>query len=121
VRVGAALGEPRRVVRRIQRGHLHLLAVGRQPGGHVRESEEHAVANEVEERGGRQAGSLPDQGAVAPATARAPVLQRVVVGSADDALDEAVAFDPARLLRAPKRRPDLRTEPIEQVEERGGV
>ena len=79
------------------------------------------MADEVEERGGRQAGSLPDHRAVAPATACAPILQRGVVGPADGALDEAVAFDPARLLRAPKHRPDLRAEPVEQVEERGGV
>ena len=42
-------------------------------------------------------------------------------GLADAVLDEAVPVDPAAFLGAPELRPDLRAEPVEQVEERRAV
>ena len=111
--VGAALGVPRRVRLAVHRGQHHLLLVGGQARGHVRESEEHGVAYEVEERGGNQARPLPHHLAVFAAPAVAPVLHVVVVGLSDGVLLEAVALYPAVLVGAPELGPDLRAEPVE--------
>ena len=67
---------------------------------------------------GHQAGPLPDHPAKLAAAAEAPVLHRVVVGLADGDLLEAVPLDPAVFVGAPEVRPELRAEPVEQVEER---
>ena len=93
--VGAALGVPRRVLLGVHRGQHHLLLVGRQPCGHVRESEEHGVAYEVEQRRGNQARPLPHHLAVLAAPAEAPVLHGVVARLSDGVLLEAVALYPA--------------------------
>ena len=88
--VGAALGVARRVLLRVHRGQENLLGVVGQPGGHVRQSEEDRVADEVEQGRGREARPLPDHLAVLAPPAVAPVLHRVVVGLADGVLLEAV-------------------------------
>ena len=75
----------------------------------------------MEEGRGGEPRPLPDDLAVLPAAARAPVLERLAVVAPDGVLDEAVALDPAALLPAPELPPDLRREPVEQVEERRGV
>ena len=119
--VGRALGVARRVLLRVHRGHEDLLLVVGQAGGHVRQSEEDRVADDVEQRGGNQARPLPDHLAVLAATAVAPVLYRVVVGLADGELLKAVPLYPAVLVGTPELRPDLRREPVEQVEDGRGV
>ena len=108
--VGAALGVARGVLLGVHRGQHHMLLVVGQPCGHVRESEEHGVADEVEESGGNQARPLPHHLAVLAASAVAPVLHRVVVGLADGDLLEAVPLYPAVLVGAPELRPYLRRE-----------
>ena len=119
--VGRALGVARRVLLRVHRGHEDLLLVVRQAGGNVREAQEYGVPDDVEQGAGHEARPLPGNLAVAPAAAVAPVLHRVVVGFADGDLLEAVPLDPAVLVGAPELRPDLRREPVEQVEDgRGG-
>ena len=50
-----------------------------------------------------------------------PVLDGVVVGLADGDLLEAIPLYPAVLVGAPEFRPDLRREPVEQVEDGRGV
>ncbi len=75
----------------------------------------------MEERCGGEPRALPDDLAVLPPAARAAVLEGLAVVAPDGVLDEAVALDPAALLAAPELPPDLRREPVEQVEERGGI
>ena len=70
---------------------------------------------------GASPGRSPDDLAVLPPAARAPVLERLAVVAPDGVLDEAVALDPAALFPASELLPDLRREPVEQVEERRGV
>ncbi len=70
---------------------------------------------------GASPGRSPDDLAVLPPAARAPVLERLAVVAPDRVLDEAVALDPAALFPASELLPDLRREPVEQVEERRGV
>ena len=70
---------------------------------------------------GASPGRSPDDLAVLPPAARAPVLERLAVVAPDGVLDEAVALDPAALFPASELLPDLRREPGEQVEERRGV
>ena len=70
---------------------------------------------------GNEAGPLPDHLAVTAPPAVAPVLHRVVVGLADGDLLEAVPLYPAVLVGTPELRPDLRREPVEQVEDGRGV
>ena len=115
--VGAPLGEPSRVLLRVHRGQHHQLLVGRQPGGHVREAQEDAVADDVEEGRWDEARPLPGHLAVLAPPAVAPVFHRFVVGLSDGVLLEAVPGDPAVLLGASELRPDLRREPVEQVEQ----
>ena len=119
--VGRALGVPGRVLLRVHRGHEDLLLVVGQAGGNVLQSEEHRVADDVEEGAGHESRPLPGDLAVAATAAVAPVLHRVVVGLADGDLLEAVPLDPAPLVGAPELRPDLRREPVEQVEDGRGV
>ena len=64
---------------------------------------------------------LPHHLTVLAAAAVASVLNGVVVGLADAVLLEAVPLNPAVLVGATELRPDLRREPIEQVEERACV
>ena len=64
---------------------------------------------------------LPDHLAELAAAAVTPVLHRVVVGLADGVLLEAVPLYPAVLVGAPELGPDLRGEPVEQVEQRRRV
>ena len=115
--VGAPLGEAAGVLLVVHRRKHHPLLVGRQPGGHVREAQEDAGADEVEEGRGGEPRTLPDHLAVLAPAARAPVLERLAVVAPDGVLDEAVALDPAALLPAPELGPDLRREPVEEVEE----
>ena len=119
--VGAALGVARRVLFRVHAGQHHLLLVGGQPGGHVREAQEHRVADDVEEGGGHEARPLPDHLAELAPPAVAPVLHRLVVVLSDGDLLEAVPLYPAAFLGALELRPEFRAEPVEQVEERRAV
>ena len=119
--VGRALGVAGGVLLRVHRGHEDLLLVVGQAGGNVRQSEEHRVPDDVEQRGGNEARPLPGHLAEAAAAAVAPVLHRVVVGLADGDLLEAVPLYPAVLVRPPELRPDFRREPVEQVEDGRGV
>ena len=76
----------------------------------------------MEERRAGETRPLPHDLAITPPTAEASVLDGVAaVGAAHGVFDEAVAFDPAMLLRPPELRPDRRAEPVGQVEERRGV
>ena len=75
----------------------------------------------MEQRAGHEAGPLPDHLAVLAPPAVASVLHRVVVGLADGDLLEAVPLYPAVLVGAPELRPDLRREPVEEVEDGRGV
>src|SRR5690606_41471898 len=81
-----------------ERDQPHLLLVLGQSSGDVGEPQEDGVADQVEEHGGGDAGLLHRAGAVAAAATRAAVLVRSVVAALGDALDEAVARDPATLL-----------------------
>ena len=119
--VGRALGVARRVLLLVHRGHEDLLLVVRQAGGNVRQSEEDGVPYDVEQGAGNETRPLPGDLAVAAPPAVAPVLHRVVVGLADGDLLEAVPLYPAVLVGAPELRPDLRREPVEQVEDGRGV
>ena len=108
--VGFALGVPRRVLLRVHAGQEYLLGVVGQPRGHVRQSEEDRVGDDVEEGRGNEARPLPHRLAVLAPPAVAPVLHRVVVGLADGMLLEAVPLNPAVLVGAPELRPYLRRE-----------
>ena len=118
--VGAALGVARRVLLGVHRGEQDLLGVVGQARRHVREPQEHRVADDVEEGGGHEARPLPDHLAELAPPAVAPVLHRVVV-LADGDLLEAVPLYPAVLVGALELRPEVRAEPVEQVEERRAV
>ena len=119
--VGAALGVARRVFLRVHRGQEDLLVVVGQARRHIREAEEHRVADDVEKGAGHKARPLPYHLAVLSPPAEPPVLHRVVVGLADGVLLEAVPLNPAVLVGAPEVRPDLRAEPVEQVKERARI
>ena len=70
------------------------------------------------EGAGHKARPLPHHLAVLAPPAEPPVLHRVVVGLADGVLLEAVPLYPAVLVGGAEVRPDLRAEPVEQVEQR---
>ena len=70
---------------------------------------------------GTRPGPLPDHLAVLAAVTVAPVLLRLVVVLPDGDLLEAVPLYPAVLVGALEVRPDLRAEPVEQVEERARI
>ena len=119
--VRGLLGEARRVRVVVHRGQHDLLLVVGQAGRHVGQPQEHRVADQVEERGWREAGALLHRLAVLAASAVAPVLSRAVVVLADGVLDEAVAVDPPSLLRPPELRSNGRAKPVEEMEEGGAV
>ena len=75
----------------------------------------------MEEGGGHEARPLPDHLAELAPPAVATVLHRVVVVLADGDLLEAVPLYPAVLVGAIELRPEVRAEPVEQVEERRAV
>ena len=105
----------------VHRGQEYLLFVVGQAGGHVRQSEEDGVVDDVEERRGHQPRPLPHHLAELLPSAVAPVLQRPVFVLADAVLLEPVPLDPPTLIGAPELRPDLRREAVQQVEDGRGV
>ena len=75
----------------------------------------------MEEGRGSETRPLPHHLPVLLPAAEATVLHRLVVVLPDGELLEPVPLDPAALVGAPELRPDLRGEPVEEVEERRAI
>ncbi|MDA1010989.1 MAG: hypothetical protein O2888_05900, partial [Chloroflexi bacterium] len=100
--------------------HLHIA--GRQGGRDVAQLEEDRVADEREQDRRGDARLLLDTRAVAPSAAAPAILEGIAVALlGHGALEEPVARHPPALVPVPELGADLGDEPVEEVEEGGGV